>query len=56
MPTLDGADCRADQLGKKGAADSSDFHLAVNLNKGPFGGRHLHGDSCPPITFEVVPY
>ena len=26
------------------------------FNKGPFGGHHLGGDSCPPITFEVVPY
>ena len=25
------------------------------LIRGPFGGHHLGGDSCPPITFEVVP-
>ena len=30
-------------------------HLAMNFKKGPFGGHHLGGDSCPPITFEVVP-
>ena len=29
--------------------------MAMNFNKGPFGGHHLGGDSCPPITFEVVP-
>ena len=31
------------------------LQLAMNFNKGPFGGHHLGGDSCPPITFEVVP-
>ena len=30
--------------------------MAMNLSKGPFGGHHLGGDSCPPITFEVVAY
>ena len=30
-------------------------HMAMNFNKGPFGGHHLHGDSCP-ITSEVVPH
>ena len=30
--------------------------VAMNLNKGPFGGHRLGGDSCPPITFEVAPY
>ena len=29
--------------------------MAMNLNKGPFGGHRFGGDSCPPITFEVVP-
>ena len=28
----------------------------MNFKKGPFGGHHLGGDLCPPITFEVVPY
>ena len=32
-----------------------DSERAMNFNKGPFGGHHLGGDSCPPITFEVVP-
>ena len=27
--------------------------VGMNLNKGPFGGHHLGGDSCPPLTFEV---
>ena len=31
-------------------------NVAMNFNKGPFGGHHLGGDSCPPITFKVVPY
>ena len=29
--------------------------MAMNL-KGTFGGHRLGGDSCPPITFEAVPY
>ena len=31
-------------------------NVAMNFNKGPFGEHHLGGDSCPPITFQVVPY
>ena len=27
----------------------------MTFNEGPFGGHHLGGDSCPPITFGVVP-
>ena len=30
--------------------------MDMNSNKGLFGGHHLGGDSCPPISFEVVPY
>ena len=30
--------------------------MAMNFNQVPFGGHHLGGNSCPPITFEVVPY
>ena len=30
--------------------------MAMNFNKGPFGGHHVGGDSCLPITFEVVAY
>ena len=30
--------------------------VAMNLNKGSFGEHFLGGDSCPPITCEVVPY
>ena len=26
------------------------------FNGGPLGGRHLGGDSCPPITFDVISY
>ena len=26
-------------------------NMAMNLNWAPFGGHHLGGDSCPPITF-----
>ena len=29
--------------------------MTVNFIQAPFGGHHLGGDSCPPITFEVVP-
>ena len=31
-------------------------HLGMNFNKGPFGGHSSGEDSCPPFTFEVVPY
>ena len=30
-------------------------NVATNFNMGPFGGHHFGGDSCPPVTFEVVP-
>ena len=39
-----------------GASTQDPDHMAMNFNKGPFGGHHLGGDSCPPITFEVVSY
>ena len=31
-------------------------HMAMDVNKGPFGGHRLGGDSWPLIIFEVVPY
>ena len=30
-------------------------HMGMSFNWGPFGGHHLGGESCSPITFEVVP-
>ena len=40
----------------KAIFEEPNIDMAMNFNKGPFGGHHLGGDSCPPITFEVVPY
>ena len=39
-----------------GSLQLQNHYLDMNVNKGPFGGHRLGGDSCPLITFEVVPY
>ena len=43
-------------LGETAESTFRQVDVGMIFDNGPFGGHHLGGDLCPPITFDVVPH